>query len=106
MLAVKSAAQIISPCRSLTGLDKQPHAIDLIHSYLVFHGGSGSSEEEIKTAVNNGVVKMNVDTDTQFAYLAGIRVSQCWLFSVFNLGRQPHMLRTSFKTRRTISRVR
>lgn len=41
--------------------------------YLVFHGGSGSSEEEIKTAVNNGVVKMNVDTDTQFAYLAGIR---------------------------------
>ncbi|EEB92612.1 hypothetical protein MPER_08852, partial [Moniliophthora perniciosa FA553] len=29
--------------------------------------------EEIKTAVENGVVKMNVDTDTQFAYLAGIR---------------------------------
>jgi len=41
--------------------------------YLVFHGGSGSTKEEIKTAVNNGVVKMNVDTDTQFAYLAGIR---------------------------------
>lgn len=41
--------------------------------YLVFHGGSGSSKEEIKTAVQNGVVKMNVDTDTQFAYLAGIR---------------------------------
>ena len=30
--------------------------------YLVFHGGSGSTKEEIKTAVNNGVVKMNVDT--------------------------------------------
>ena len=30
--------------------------------YLVFHGGSGSSKEEIKTAVDNGVVKMNVDT--------------------------------------------
>jgi fructose-bisphosphate aldolase class II len=42
-------------------------------SYLVFHGGSGSTKEEIKTAVGNGVVKMNVDTDTQFAYLAGIR---------------------------------
>ncbi|KAF9475913.1 fructose 1,6-bisphosphate aldolase [Pholiota conissans] len=41
--------------------------------YLVFHGGSGSSKEEISTAVSNGVVKMNVDTDTQFAYLAGIR---------------------------------
>ncbi|KAF8844783.1 hypothetical protein BDN67DRAFT_1000125 [Paxillus ammoniavirescens] len=41
--------------------------------YLVFHGGSGSTKEEIKTAVDYGVVKMNVDTDTQFAYLAGIR---------------------------------
>ncbi|KAG6849754.1 Fructose-bisphosphate aldolase 1 [Arthromyces matolae] len=41
--------------------------------YLVFHGGSGSTKEEIATAVGNGVVKMNVDTDTQFAYLAGIR---------------------------------
>ncbi|KAF8914963.1 fructose 1,6-bisphosphate aldolase [Mucidula mucida] len=41
--------------------------------YLVFHGGSGSTKDEIKTAVGNGVVKMNVDTDTQFAYLAGIR---------------------------------
>ncbi|KAL4075546.1 hypothetical protein J3A83DRAFT_4221036 [Scleroderma citrinum] len=41
--------------------------------YLVFHGGSGSSKEEIRTAVEHGVVKMNVDTDTQFAYLAGIR---------------------------------
>uniref|UniRef100_A0A0W0EVZ2 Fructose-bisphosphate aldolase n=1 Tax=Moniliophthora roreri TaxID=221103 RepID=A0A0W0EVZ2_MONRR len=41
--------------------------------FLVFHGGSGSTKEEIKTAVENGVVKMNVDTDTQFAYLQGIR---------------------------------
>lgn len=76
MLAVKLAAEILSLCRFLSGLDKESYAIDLILSYLVFHGGSGSSEEEIKTAVNNGVVKMNVDTDTQFAYLAGIRVSQ------------------------------
>ncbi|WP_182353188.1 class II fructose-bisphosphate aldolase [Flaviflexus huanghaiensis] len=35
---------------------------------LVFHGGSGSSEEEIATAVNNGVIKMNIDTDTQYAF--------------------------------------
>jgi fructose-bisphosphate aldolase class II len=41
--------------------------------YLVFHGGSGSTKEEIATAVSSGVVKMNVDTDTQFAYLVGIR---------------------------------
>lgn len=41
--------------------------------YLVFHGGSGSTKDEIATAVKNGVVKMNVDTDTQWAYLEGIR---------------------------------
>ncbi|GMK55719.1 hypothetical protein CspeluHIS016_0207750 [Cutaneotrichosporon spelunceum] len=41
--------------------------------FLVFHGGSGSSEEDIQVAVDNGVVKMNVDTDTQWAYLTGIR---------------------------------
>jgi fructose-bisphosphate aldolase class II len=35
---------------------------------LVFHGGSGSSDEEIAIAVANGVVKMNIDTDTQYAY--------------------------------------
>ncbi|GAA6056407.1 hypothetical protein JCM3770_000687 [Rhodotorula araucariae] len=41
--------------------------------FLVFHGGSGSSKDEIATAVTNGVVKMNVDTDTQFAYMEGHR---------------------------------
>jgi fructose-bisphosphate aldolase, class II len=35
---------------------------------LVFHGGSGSSLEEIRAAVDYGVVKMNVDTDTQYAF--------------------------------------
>lgn len=35
---------------------------------LVFHGGSGSTAEEIATAVDNGVVKMNIDTDTQYAF--------------------------------------
>jgi fructose-bisphosphate aldolase class II len=41
--------------------------------YFVFHGGSGSSEAEIKEAVSYGVVKMNVDTDTQWAYLQPIK---------------------------------
>ena len=41
----------------------------------MFHGGSGSTKEEINTAVGNGVVKMNVDTDTQYAYLIGIRLA-------------------------------
>ncbi len=40
---------------------------------FVFHGGSGSSEEEIREAIEYGVVKMNIDTDTQWAYWDGIR---------------------------------
>jgi fructose-bisphosphate aldolase class II len=39
---------------------------------LVFHGGSGSETHEIDLAVDNGVVKMNVDTDTQWAYWEGL----------------------------------
>jgi fructose-bisphosphate aldolase, class II len=35
---------------------------------LVFHGGSGSTAAEISEAVDNGVIKMNIDTDTQYAY--------------------------------------
>jgi fructose-bisphosphate aldolase, class II len=35
---------------------------------LVFHGGSGSALEEIREAIGYGVVKMNVDTDTQYAF--------------------------------------
>ncbi|WP_250447798.1 class II fructose-bisphosphate aldolase [Actinotalea sp. C106] len=35
---------------------------------LVFHGGSGSTEAEIAEAVDNGVIKMNIDTDTQYAF--------------------------------------
>ena len=43
------------------GLDHRPFD-------LVMHGGSGSTAEEIATAVANGVIKMNVDTDTQYAF--------------------------------------
>ena len=35
---------------------------------LVFHGGSGSTAEEISAAVDHGVIKMNIDTDTQYAF--------------------------------------
>jgi fructose-bisphosphate aldolase, class II len=35
---------------------------------LVFHGGSGSTLEEIRSAVDYGVIKMNIDTDTQYAF--------------------------------------
>ena len=46
----------------------QPNPVD-----FVFHGGSGSSLEEIREAIGYGVIKMNIDTDLQFAFTEGIR---------------------------------
>ncbi|MEN8122033.1 MAG: class II fructose-bisphosphate aldolase [Bacteroidota bacterium] len=40
---------------------------------FVFHGGSGSTREEIREAVSYGVIKMNIDTDTQWAFWDGVR---------------------------------
>ncbi len=40
---------------------------------FVFHGGSGSTLEEIREAISYGVVKMNIDTDLQYAYCEGVR---------------------------------
>lgn len=39
---------------------------------LVFHGGSGSSKDEIREAIDYGVIKMNIDTDTQWAFWNGV----------------------------------
>ncbi len=41
---------------------------DAARHYLVFHGGSGSTLEEIRETIGYGVVKMNIDTDCQYAY--------------------------------------
>ena len=49
------------------GIDR-PNPID-----FVFHGGSGSSVEEIRESIGYGVVKMNIDTDLQYAFTEGIR---------------------------------
>jgi fructose-bisphosphate aldolase class II len=43
------------------------------HIDFVFHGGSGSTLEEIREAIGYGVIKMNIDTDLQYAFMAGIR---------------------------------
>jgi fructose-bisphosphate aldolase class II len=43
------------------------------HIDFVFHGGSGSSVEEIREAISYGVIKMNIDTDLQYAFMTGIR---------------------------------
>ena len=47
----------------------------LKHNFIdfVFHGGSGSTVEEIREAIDYGVIKMNIDTDLQYAYMSGIR---------------------------------
>jgi fructose-bisphosphate aldolase class II len=45
-----------------------PNPID-----FVFHGGSGSTVEEIREAISYGVIKMNIDTDMQFAFTEGVR---------------------------------
>ncbi|MBT8266971.1 MAG: class II fructose-bisphosphate aldolase [Bacteroidia bacterium] len=43
------------------------------HIDFVFHGGSGSTVEEIREAIGYGVIKMNIDTDMQYAFMAGVR---------------------------------
>ncbi len=48
---------------------------DLGHNHIdfVFHGGSGSTVEEIREAIGYGVIKMNIDTDMQYAFMSGVR---------------------------------
>jgi fructose-bisphosphate aldolase class II len=41
--------------------------------HFVFHGGSGSTQEEIREAISYGAIKMNIDTDMQYAFLSGVR---------------------------------
>ncbi|MEO6019967.1 MAG: class II fructose-bisphosphate aldolase [Knoellia sp.] len=49
--------------------------------HLVFHGGSGSTPEEIAAAVDYGVVKMNIDTDTQYAFSRPVAE---WMFKNYD----------------------
>ncbi len=46
----------------------KPNSID-----FVFHGGSGSSKEEIREAIGYGAIKMNIDTDMQYAFMCGVK---------------------------------
>lgn len=61
--------------RGGNGLSGTPNPVDFPENKpfaLVFHGGSGSSREDIAKAVSYGVVKMNIDTDTQYAFTRAI----------------------------------
>ena len=51
---------------------QEKHSTDAAPVNFVFHGGSGSSEAEIKEAISYGVIKMNIDTDTQWATWEGV----------------------------------
>ncbi len=52
---------------------KAKHGTDAKPVNFVFHGGSGSTHEEIREAIGYGVVKMNINTDMQWAFWDGIR---------------------------------
>ena len=49
------------------------YGVEENHIDFVFHGGSGSTQEEIQESIGYGVIKMNIDTDLQFAFTEGIR---------------------------------
>lgn len=49
------------------------YGVEENHIDFVFHGGSGSTVEEIREAIGYGVIKMNIDTDLQYAFLEGVR---------------------------------
>ncbi|MEM6515910.1 MAG: class II fructose-bisphosphate aldolase [Bacteroidota bacterium] len=51
----------------------EKHNLPHNHIDFVFHGGSGSTVEEIREAIGYGVIKMNIDTDMQWAFLSGVR---------------------------------
>jgi fructose-bisphosphate aldolase class II len=64
---VKLRPEILKAAQEAVASDGNDKPFD-----LVFHGGSGSTEQEIADAVSYGVVKMNVDTDTQYAFTRGV----------------------------------
>ena len=51
----------------------EKYGVEHNHIDFVFHGGSGSTLEEIREAIGYGVIKMNIDTDLQYAFLSGVR---------------------------------
>ena len=51
----------------------EKYGVEENHIDFVFHGGSGSTVEEIREGISYGVIKMNIDTDLQWAFTEGIR---------------------------------
>merc|ERR1719478_2027207 len=70
---VKLTPQILHNCQAYIKEQDGVTAPDGKPVYFVFHGGSGSSREDIRYAIEAGTIKMNIDTDTQWAFWDGIR---------------------------------
>jgi len=68
---VKLTPQILHNCQEYIS-EKESTDTDK-PCYFVFHGGSGSSREDIRYAIEAGTIKMNIDTDTQWAFWDGMR---------------------------------
>jgi len=68
---VKLEPKILKNCQE--HIKQVYKTVEALPLNLVFHGGSGSDKEKIKEALGYGVVKMNIDTDTQWAFWDGIR---------------------------------
>ena len=51
----------------------EKYGVEHNHIDFVFHGGSGSTVEEIREGISYGVIKMNIDTDMQYAFMSGVR---------------------------------
>merc|ERR1719217_1142514 len=68
---VKLTPQILHNCQKYI---KEQEGLDADKPCsFVFHGGSGSSREDIRYAIEAGTIKMNIDTDTQWAFWDGMR---------------------------------
>merc|ERR1711988_1395225 len=68
---VKLTPQILHNCQAY--IKEQKGTESDKPAFFVFHGGSGSSREDIRYAIEAGTIKMNIDTDTQWAFWDGIR---------------------------------
>jgi fructose-bisphosphate aldolase class II len=66
---VKLTPKILKKSQFIT----EKYGVARNHIDFVFHGGSGSSVEEIREAIGYGVIKMNIDTDLQYAFMTGVR---------------------------------
>lgn len=70
---VKLQLSLLDKHQKLVASRAIPPSIFAKPVFLVFHGGSGTKESEFREAIAFGTIKVNINADTQFAYMSGIR---------------------------------